>query len=137
MMPSGRLLILRPLPVFAAKHGLALGGVAVDSRGVAFVTDQTGDRVLRFSAQGRPLPTWTHPGLVGFASPAGIAVREKGHQESIYVADTLHDRIVKLSTSGTALGSWPTYDVSGYYDPISVAVDDRGYMYIADANVGA
>lgn len=67
-------------------------GVWVDATGVVYVSDTNNDRIQRFAADGRPLPSWP-----GFRNPRGIAGDSNGR---IYVANTLAHEILILGNEG-------------------------------------
>ena len=79
-------------------------GLAVDPDGSLWVTDYTGDRVLRFGPDGTLLTQWGGhgSGLGQFSGPFGIAL----DGTSVYVVDQLNNRIQKFAPDGTPLAAW-------------------------------
>lgn len=65
----------------------------IDSRGDLYVTDPPGNRVLRYSAEGRPLGVWKpiSGGAPLLLFPMGIAVQKDG--DAVYVVDCRNHRI--------------------------------------------
>ncbi len=67
--------------------------IDIDSRGDLYVTDPPGNRVLRYSAEGRPLGVWKpiSGGAPLLLFPMGIAVQKDG--DAVYVVDCRNHRI--------------------------------------------
>ena len=67
-------------------------GIAVGPKGVMYVTDTIGNRVVCFSRDGSFLRAWGKEGTGDgeFRSPKGLAVSPDGY---VYVADNYNERI--------------------------------------------
>jgi sugar lactone lactonase YvrE len=80
-------------------------GIALDSRGHVYVTDQNNHRVLVFDQLGDYLHGWGSYGTSEgrFIFPDGIAAASDG---SILVADSGNHRVQRFSSEGTFLGQW-------------------------------
>ena len=108
-------------------------GVALDSQGNAYVTDEWLNRVSVFDRDGKYATNWgaegSGPGQ--FSGPAGIHIDS---QDTVYVVDGRNHRVQKFATDGTyqsefgGFGSGP-----GEFDsPWGITLDSQGYVYLAD-----
>ena len=82
-------------------------GIAINSRGLVYVTD-TGNKYIRvFDSNLEPLSSFGGEGrLPGrFDEPVGIAIDSS---DNIYVADTGNNRIQKFNSEGKYLEEYPT-----------------------------
>ena len=100
-------------------------GVALDVYGDVFISDSTGNRILKETRNGN---TYTESVIgTGLNSPGGIALDGAGN---LYIADTGNNRIEKETYSN---GSYVQSDFAiGLNTPQGVAVDPSGNVYIAD-----
>jgi serine/threonine protein kinase, bacterial len=99
-------------------------GVAVDSSGTVYVTDNTNSRVLKLAAGSN---TQTElPWLGRFDWPGGVAVDTAGNA---YVTDTGNSSVVKLTPGSSAPTVLP---FTGLHNPGGVAVDTAGNVYVAE-----
>ncbi len=97
-------------------------GLAFDGLGNLYVSDSTGNRVVKLPAGGG--------GATVFATvvtPLGLAVDANGN---VFVADNEDGSIVKI-TSGGVKSDFAT----GFTDPVDVAVDAAGNVYVADGTL--
>ncbi len=101
--------------------GLSPAGVAADLLGNVFVSDTTGNRVLRGPSTGTTLTSV----ITGLSAPTAIALDGSGN---IYVADTGNNRVLQTTATGTPITSLGT----GLSGPKGVAVDGLGDIYVAD-----
>ncbi len=147
----------------AGAHGTADGtgaaarfntpvGVAVDSSGNVFVSDEANETIRKITPSGVVTTLAGTPGVSGsqngtgsaatFSSPAGIAVDGTGN---IYVADQTDDTIRKVTQAGVVTSYAGTANTVGFTDgnattvarfnsPYGVAVDGSGNVYVADTN---
>jgi sugar lactone lactonase YvrE/type II secretory pathway pseudopilin PulG len=122
-------------------------GVAVDSSGTVYVTDNGNHSIRKISPAG-VVSTLAGSGTAGFGdgtgaaaqfdNPYGVAVDSSG---TVYVADAFNHRIRKITPAGvvsTLAGSTRGFsDGTGaaaqFSVPIGVAVDSSGTVYVADA----
>lgn len=144
---------------FGKPGGAGPGGLAFDSSGNLWVTDETNNRVLRFNApftNGGPAsivlgqPNFTSssaatpPTASSLNSPESVAVDSSG---SVWVADFGNNRVLKYSspfTNGQAAsvvigqsvftsGSTPTSpSASSLRQPAGVTVDSSGHLWVTD-----
>jgi phage tail-like protein len=132
-----------PLELLEGLRGPA--GIAVDDRGDVYVSDTTGDRILRLDCLGgvealRCLrgPGW-EPGEL--SRPRGLAV---GPRDSLYVADSGNHRIqiVDLRTEQVhgVLGQADPYarpragtEAGELDEPWDLAIDSAGFLYVTEA----
>ena len=101
--------------------GVTPHGVAVDAVGNAYISDSTGNRVVKIPSGGGVATSV----VTGLGNPHEVAVDGAGN---VYVADTVNNRIVKEPATGGA----PTYLGTGLKAPQGVAVDALGNVYAAD-----
>jgi uncharacterized repeat protein (TIGR03803 family) len=132
-------------------------GVAVDSTGNLYVTDNQNETIRKVTPVGSNWVVTTLAGLAGnygsadgtgsaarFHDPTGVAVDTNGN---VYVGDYSNDTIRKVTPVGTnwvvtTLGGWAchsgTNDGTGsaarFYNPSGVAVDSMGDVYVADSS---
>lgn len=121
--------------------------IALAPDGTLIVSDQYNHRIVRLSAGGKLLASWTATSASGsaanFISPYGVAVDATGN---IYVADEGLSLVQKLSPGGAPLAivAQGCYGVTGCGDPSQpgvllgsegVALDAEGNIYVADTTL--
>jgi len=117
-------------------------GVAVDSAGEVYVSQDGADSIDVFNSSGAYLRSWGGPGSAPgeFNNPAGVAVDGAG---DVYVADCGNNRVQKFTSGGAFLQGWggspgqPTQPGTGlgqFNCPANVAVDGAGNVYVTDYN---
>lgn len=121
----------------------SLWGIALDGQGNVYVTDFTGQRVVKTSATGAPAAQWGSPGTGAsqLNTPKYLATDATG---AVYVADTGNSRVQKFDGSGAYQLQWGTHgEGSGttpapdgtFNGPTGIAVDAaRGFVYVVDSN---
>jgi hypothetical protein len=105
-------------------------GVAVDASGAVYLSDQSGDQVVKetpfYGAYTQSMVANTSAN--GISEPAGVAVDGAG---DVYIADPYNDRVLKMTPAS-----------SGYTESTvthnckmceGVAVDGSGNVYVADS----
>jgi len=106
-------------------------GVAVDTEGNIFATDQISHCVRKFDPNGKSLIKWggygSNPGQL--YNPTGIDI----HMDAVFVADNNH-RIQRFSLDGRFLDAWGEFGSTPgkFHQPQGIAVDPDGYLYVAD-----
>ena len=109
------------------------GGVAVDASGHVYVTDVTGDQVLKFDDQGNLLKSWGKRGSGEgqFDAPSGIALDADGN---VLVVDSRNNRVQVFSPAGDYLAQWGSVGtgLGEFNRPIGIAVGATGNIYVAD-----
>ncbi len=122
-------------------------GIAIDSLGNAYVTDDANNRVQKFDKNGNLITQWGRTGIRKwsdkdqsgvseeegrFYHPRGVAVNSNG---DVYVVDSGNNRIQKFDSTGRFLIQWgsPGTGSGKFRKPAGVAVDSRGYVYVVDA----
>ena len=99
-------------------------GVAVDSNGNVYITDNLG-QVLKETPSGGGYTRSILP-ISGLSNPYGIAVDNNGN---LFIADAGNNRVVKATLSG---GSYSQSSIgSKLVSPKGVAVDENGNLYIS------
>ncbi len=122
-----------------SKYGEAPGqiiwpaGIAVDSQGTVYVTDEWMNRVSVFDSEGNFLKLWgeTGNGAGDFDGPSGIVINAN---DDIYISDTRNHRIQKVTKDGAHLATFGELGSSdGELDsPWGIAADFEGYIYVSD-----
>ena len=104
-------------------------GIAIDSQGRVYVTDEHLHRVVVFDSGGRFLSKFGAPGIEDgeLDTPSGIAIDS---QDNLYVADTYNNRIQKFTADGQFQLSFGSQDSLRL--PWGVAVDAKDDVYVAD-----
>ena len=108
-------------------------GIALDSMGNVYLTDEWHNRVSVFDEAGAFLTGWGSPGSGDgqFNRPSGICIDAGDH---VYIVDSLNHRVQKLGTDGSFMNAWGSHgDGPGELDsPWGVALDEAGHVYVAD-----
>ncbi len=111
------------LPFTGIDFRLSPGGIALDSAGNVYVTNQgIYGRVVELAAGSTTTTVWPFSGLY---QPQGLAVDTAG---AAYVAD-FNNRVVKLAPGSNNQTVLP---FTGLNYPEGVAVDSNGSVYVAD-----
>jgi sugar lactone lactonase YvrE len=117
-------------------------GVAVDSLGNIFMSDNGNNRIRKVNATNGVITTFAGDGVAGLTGDGGLATSAKinGPQGlafdangNLYIADTGNNRVREVSTSNvitTAAGAGGT-ELSG---PRGVAFNAAGDLFISDSN---
>lgn len=107
--------------------------VALDSNGIAYVSDEWLNRISVYNKEGVCTGTW---GKVGsgegeFDRPSGLAFDAN---DNLYLVDSLNHRIQVYSKEGKFLSSWGQRGTGdGEFDhPWGIDIDNKGDVYIAD-----
>ena len=122
-----------------SKYGDAPGqviwpaGVAVDSQGRVYITDEWLNRISVFDGDGIFLKCWGDSGNGDgeLDGPSGIVIDS---QDDLYISDTRNHRVQKFTKDGTSLAAWGGYGSGeGQLDsPWGIALDADGHVYVAD-----
>jgi len=100
-------------------------GVAIDSAGDAWVTNETGNSVSEFSPNGTALSGTSG---IAFSGAQGITIDGSGN---VWVANTGNNNVVKLTSSGALSTLVTSAAMAG---PVDVAADARGNIWVANYN---
>ncbi len=108
-------------------------GVALDSRGNAYVTDEWLNRVNVFDRQGNFVTHWGREGSGPgqFRGPNGILI---DREDTVYVVDGRNCRVQKLAADGTYRSEFgqPGTGEGQFNNPWGLALDQEGCLYVAD-----
>jgi streptogramin lyase len=122
-------------------------GVAADSRGNIYISDYTGHRIRKITADG-VVSTLAGSGISGFADGNGVAAQFSypsgitfGTDGNIYVADNGNQRIRMITPSGD-VSTLAGTGVAGFADgtgpaaqfssPFAITADSQGNLFVAD-----
>ena len=118
---------------FATGHFTWPAGLALDSQGNLYCSDEYDNLVYVYSADGQRLDAWGRVGAGAghFSGPCGLAFDS---EDNLYVVDTFNDRLQQFTRDGTSLGSWGSAGVGeGQFNrPWGVTIDGKGDVYVAD-----
>ena len=113
---------------------IAPTGVVVNAEGEIFVVDghtprggqQDGDRIVKFSRDGRFIKAWgqqgSEPGELH--GPHGVAMDSQGR---LFVADRSNNRVQIFDQDGQYLGHWMHFG-----RPSGIWIDEQDVLYVAD-----
>lgn len=116
-------------------------GIFIDSNNNVYITEYSGNRVLKYDSSGNNVLALGKAGVCitdnyMFCSPKDVAL---DHSGNIWVADG--NRVVQYNASGTFLqqlpqdNPWDTgNDNTHFNDPHGVAFDNGGRMFVSDTN---
>jgi sugar lactone lactonase YvrE len=119
------------------------GGIAVDDKGLIYLTFMVQDKVRVYTEAGKLVREWGKHGKADgeFQSPGGIILGPGG---TVYVADQRNHRIQRFTTQGKFLAKWGEYgdkpgqfgspDTAGsrFAGPHFLARDSKGRLYTTE-----
>ena len=109
------------------------GGIAINSGGTVYVTDEWLNRVSAFDKDGNLVSVWgtSGDGEGEFAGPAGIAI---DREDNLYIADSRNHRVHKLTREGKFLAKWGRLGEGDgeFNSPWGITIDSQGFVYVAD-----
>jgi DNA-binding beta-propeller fold protein YncE len=109
------------------------GGLASDSAGHLYVTDQADHKVVIFQSDGQFVEKWGSYGTKAgeFNSPAGIAVDSK---ENLWIVDSRNHRIQKHAKDGKYLQGFGRFgsELGALNNPWGIGLDGEDNVYVAD-----
>lgn len=106
-------------------------GMAVDSSGKIYVSDQVTNHVTIFEGSESQTPFNTLHTLTGFVRPFGVAIGGTG---KIYIADYYEGTVKIFDNSDSTVPSKTLY---GMVNPAGITVDGSGKIYITDIGAGS
>jgi sugar lactone lactonase YvrE len=101
---------------------------AIDGAGNIYVTNYTGNNVVKIAAGGGSASV-VSTGALSLVEACGVAVDGAG---TLYIADYGHSRIVLVNSEGTASVFTITGLATAINQPSALAFDGSGNLYIAD-----
>ena len=108
-------------------------GIARDSGGSIYITDEWLNRVSIFNKEGNFVRTWGSAGDGDgqFNGPAGLHI---DGEDNLHIVDSRNHRVQKFTTDGKPLGVWGGFGSGdGELDsPWGIAMDREGHVYVAD-----
>ena len=117
---------------FGDKKFSDLYGIAVDTKGMVYVTDNSRGVVLKFTPDGKHLATFGSRGDQPhqFGEPNFICIDSN---DTMYVTDRIKHQVIVFTTRGKFLGSF-VRKLGGHQllDPRGLAADKSGNMYVCD-----
>jgi NHL repeat-containing protein len=108
------------------------GGIAVNSNGTIFVTNEAGNSVEQFAAgaTGNVAPTRVISGVGSLlSSPLGISIGPSG---ALYVANSNNQTVTVYGASGNTPVRTITGGNTNLFIPNGTATDVAGHLYVAD-----
>jgi DNA-binding beta-propeller fold protein YncE len=105
-------------------------GIAFDSHGDAYVSNNGTHSIAKLDAEGNVLDRWGSGGTGPdqLHNPGGVAVDA---HDTLYVADAGNDRVLHFAADGTLINQIGGH---GQFDaPHAVALDGAGNLYVADS----
>ncbi len=104
-------------------------GIAVDSAGNIYCTDEFDKQIKIYDVDGQRVGEWQGEGKLG--SPAGIACDS---DDNVYVTDADSNQVHKFTSEGKHLASFGSAgSAAGQLNrPWGIAVDSDGSVYVAD-----
>ena len=108
-------------------------GLAVDSSGNLFCSDEHLDKIFVYSSDGDLIDKWGTSGSCEgeFDGPNGIAFNS---QDNLYVVDSGNCRIIVFNGKGEFISQWGSKgtETGQFIDPWGITVDRSGSVYVAD-----
>ena len=109
-------------------------GVATDTGGNVYVTDNNNHRVQKFNTAGTFVTRWGSYGTVNgsLRYPWGVAVDATGN---VYIVDNSNNRIQKFTSDGTFVTKWGSFGTADgqFRYPGGIAADSSGNVYVVDS----
>ena len=121
---------LTPSHTFSGRNVGKLVNIAIDTKGMVYVTDCIKGHVLKFTPEGKHLATIGSMGEKPhqFALPLGICIDSN---DILYVTDISKHKLTMFTTEGEFLGC-----VNDIPHPRGVAVDKTGKVYVCASTRG-
>jgi streptogramin lyase len=109
-------------------------GVAVDSKGQVYISDNGNARVQKFSSDGKFITAWgiNGTGSGQFNGMYGLALDPLGN---VYVVDSGNNRIQKFSSDGKFITAWGSFGIADgqFSHPRGIALDSLSNVYVVDS----
>jgi len=107
--------------------GIKPAGVAADLNGNIYVSDSTGNQVLKGASSGTTLTSL----FTGLNNPAQVALDNAGN---VYVANSGGNNVIETNSAGTVIATitGTTLMSTALSGPEGVAIDPYGNLFVAD-----
>src|SRR5262249_21743696 len=110
-------------------------GIATDRAGNVYVSEYSGNRIQKFTADGAYVTQWGRQGERDgqFQRAGDIATDAAGN---VYVVDGRSERVQKFTSDGRFLTAWGSggYGEGQFADASGIAVGPGGTIYVTDNN---
>ena len=108
-------------------------GIAIDTKGMVYVTDSDRGVVLKFTPNGKHLVTIGSKGdqPCQFGQPTFICIDSN---DIMYVTDYIKRQVMMFTSLGKFLGSFVGKSEGHLLDPLGLAADKFGNMYVCDGS---
>ena len=108
-------------------------GIAIDSKGNVYVTDEWLNRISVFNKDGDFLSNWSAVERGG-PGPNGISGVALDAEENLFITDGRSHKVLKFTKDGQFLSSWGSHgSAPGELDsPWGITIDAEGFVYVAD-----
>ena len=107
-------------------------GIAIDTKGMVYVTDRDKGVVLKFTPEGEHLATIGSNGELHyqFSEPRGICIDSN---DIMYVTDVAKHQVMMFTTEGDFFGNFGcAHSGKPMLEPRGIAVDKNSNVYVCD-----
>lgn len=120
---------LSPAGGFGAGYLANPYGLAVDSTGAVWVTNQSGDSMTKLSSSGAPLSPPTGFTGGGMDVPYAVAIDST---DNVWVVSPGASTVTEMSSAGVPISPHGGFRGGGLYQPEAIAIDGAGKVWVAN-----